>query len=311
MSPPPVDVLELALGQERIDRRAELRHAGWDEVPRPWLVLPIDPAGNVALLRGASGPGAPPLAPAFEPATDPRPDADLFLGVDGAGRAIVGRMVAHPHAEGDEGWGSLRAIGLRLGAEQRAIVTELVALAAWHRSHPHCPRCGAATQLAGLGWWRTCPDDGSEHYPRTDPAIIVLLRDDEDNGLLGRQVRWPPGAFSTLAGFVEPGESAEAALHREVHEEVGLVPATTEYLGSQPWPFPASLMLGFHARVPGVRPPPQVDGLEIAEARWLSRTELAGFAEEGSVRLPGRLSIAHHLIGRWYGQTMPAAWCRW
>ena len=130
--------------------------------------------------------------------------------------------------------------------------------------------------MSGLGWWRTCPVDGTDHYPRTDPAVIMLLRDDEDNALLGRQGPLAGGAFSTLAGFVEPGESAEAAVGREVHEEVGLTVGSTSYLGSQPWPFPASLMLGFHARVAGVRPAPRADGEEIAEARWIARDELAG-----------------------------------
>jgi NAD+ diphosphatase len=162
-----------------------------------------------------------------------------------------------------------------------------------------------------LGWWRTCPADGSEHYPRTDPAVIALLVDDEGNALLGRQTRWPEGAFSTLAGFVEPGESAESAVVREISEEVGLRPTAATYIGSQPWPFPASLMLGYHATVAGVRPEPHPDGVEIAEARWISRDELPALCESREVRLPGRLSIAHHLVRLWYGQPLPDEWCRW
>ena len=285
---------------------------GGTAVPTPRRVVVIDPEGNVALHPSERDAGErPPPQLARDLPSEPRAATDLFLGVDAAGTAIVGRMVSDADAPVGLAWGSLRTIGMRLDDEQRAIVVELVALAAWHRTHTHCPRCGSPTEPAGLGWWRTCPQDGTEHYPRTDPAIIALLLDDEDNALLGRQARWPTGAFSTLAGFVEAGESAEAAVTREIHEEVGLTPVTTHYLGSQPWPFPASLMLGFHARVPGVRPEPLADGYEIVEARWVSRSQLAVLADAREVRLPGRLSIAHHLIGRWYGAPMPDAWCRW
>ena len=317
----PLDPLRLALGQEHLDRRGDLRRRGWEELPEPRRWVLMDDAGNVALQPAAEAadprsapepaPGsAPELARVVPPALPPDPGQDLFLGVDGSGCAVLGRVVGREDRSHLQ-WSSLRSVGMLLGDEDRAIVAELLALANWHATHRRCPRCGAATEVAGLGWWRTCPQDGSEHYPRTDPAVIGLLLDDEDHALLGRQTRWPEGAFSTLAGFVEPGESAEAALSRELHEEVGLRPVATEYLGSQPWPFPASLMLGFHARVPGVRPPPRVDGYEIAEARWIGRDELPSLAAEREVRLPGRLSIAHHLISRWFGAELPDAWCRW
>jgi NAD+ diphosphatase len=129
--------------------------------------------------------------------------------------------------------------------------------------------------------------------------------------LLARQAVWPQGAFSTLAGFVEPGESAERAVVREIAEEVGVTPTAVRYVASQPWPFPGSLMLGFEAHVAGVRPPPRVDGVEIVEARWLSRADLPGLAAAREVRLPGRLSIAHQLVRRWYGGDIPDQWCRW
>ncbi len=222
-------------------------------------------------------------------------------------------MVARddPIVPADVEWAGLRDVALRLPAEERSIFAEFLALANWHATHVRCPRCGAATVVAGLGWWRTCPQDGSEHYPRTDPAVIALLIDDEDNALLGRQTRWPEGAFSTLAGFVEPGESAESAVAREIAEEVGLHVTGARYVGSQPWPFPASLMLGYHATISGVRPEPQPDGVEIAEARWISREELPALCETREVRLPGGLSIAHHLIRLWYGHDLPPEWCRW
>ncbi len=216
-----------------------------------------------------------------------------------------------PAVPTDVEWAGLRDVGLRLPEDERGILAEFLALANWHRTHTRCPRCGAPTEVAGLGWWRTCPADGSEHYPRTDPAVIALLVDDDGNALLGRQTRWPEGAFSTLAGFVEPGESAESAVVREIAEEVGLHPTGATYIGSQPWPFPASLMLGYHATIAGVRPEPHPDGVEIVEARWISRDELPALCESREVRLPGRLSIAHHLVRLWYGHALPDEWCRW
>jgi len=218
---------------------------------------------------------------------------------------------ADPIVPGEVKWASLREVSLRLPEDERGILAGFLALANWHRTHQRCPRCGTPTVVAGLGWWRTCPDDGTEHYPRTDPAVIAVLVDDEDNALLGRQARWPEGAFSTLAGFVEPGESAESAVLREISEEVALHVTSTTYIASQPWPFPGSLMLGYHATVAGVRPEPRPDGVEIAEARWISRAELPAVCRSREVRLPGRLSIAHHLIGLWYGSPLPDEWCRW
>jgi NAD+ diphosphatase len=306
---PPVDPIHLALGQDALDRRAELRTLGWAAVPADRRLVLLDAQGEVAIHRGADGAAA--LATAR--GIDVDPERDLMLGIDDHGTAVCGRVVARDAAEvpPGAGWAGLRSVGLRLPADERGVLAELLALANWHRTHTRCPRCGAPTRIAGLGWWRTCPDDGSEHYPRTDPAVIAILVDAAGNALLGRQGRWPEGAFSTLAGFVEPGESAESAVVREIAEEVGLRPDSAAYVGSQPWPFPASLMLGFHATVPGVRPEPRVDGVEIVEARWVSRAELPALCGSREVRLPGRLSIAHHLVRRWYGGDIPDAWCRW
>jgi NAD+ diphosphatase len=142
--------------------------------------------------------------------------------------------------------------------------------------------------------------------------VIVLVRDRDDRALLGRQARWAEGWFSTLAGFVESGESAEAAVRREVHEESGVViadgPDDLRYLGSQPWPFPCSLMLGYHAWTDDPRI--QVDGVEIAEARWFTRDELAAACTSGDVRLPPPVSIARRLVERWYGAELPGDWSR-
>jgi NAD+ diphosphatase len=306
---PPIDQVRLALGHDPLDRRADLRTRGWSAVPSDRVVVLIDPGGEVAVTRNADRSARLVTVPS---GPDPVAD-DILLGFDVAGRVWCGRMVDRdePVVPADVAWAGLRDVGLRLPEDERGILAELLALANWHRTHTRCPRCGAPTEVAGLGWWRTCPQDGSEHYPRTDPAVIALVIDDDGNALLGRQTRWPQGAFSALAGFVEPGESAESAVVREIAEEVGLRPTGASYIGSQPWPFPASLMLGYHARVAGVRPEPTPDGDEIAEARWISRDELRALADSREVRLPGRLSIAHHLVSRWYGHPLPDEWCRW
>lgn len=308
----PVEAIDLALGHEPLDRRAELRPGGWQDLPEPQRIILMDGQGEVPVLQAPDGPTVLATVPAV-PAEHSGDRQDLFLGVDTEGVAVCGRVVDRAAVELPEAvrWAGLRSVGMRLSAAERGLVAELLALANWHRTHTRCPRCGAATDVAGLGWWRTCPHDGSQHFPRTDPAIIALLVDGQDNALLGRQASWPVGAFSTIAGFVEPGESAESAVLREFAEEVGLRPGAVTYVGSQPWPFPASLMLGFSAHIDGVRPAPQVDGTEIVEARWLSRQELPAACAAGEVRLPGRLSIAHHLVRRWLGSDIPSAWCRW
>jgi len=329
-----LDPRRLALGHDPLDRRADLRTAGWSAVPAERVLVLIDPTGDAAVVRDPdrsvrlltvpaphvpavpADPAPGPEPPGATPGPGPTPGAtagDILLGADTAGLIWCGRIVDRddPAVPANTEWANLRTVALRMSEDHRGIFAELVALANWHRTHTRCPQCGTPTEVAGLGWWRTCPADGSEHYPRTDPAVIALLVDDEDNALLGRQTRWPEGAFSTLAGFVEPGESAESAVLREISEEVGLHPATARYLGSQPWPFPASLMLGFHATIPGIRPEPTPDGDEIAEARWISRAELPALCESREVRLPGRLSIAYHLVRTWYGQELPDEWCRW
>lgn len=324
--------LRLALGHDALDRRADLRTAGWSAVPEPRIWLLLDAEGSAAVRYTSDGvvqlagvaeggpaasaaPSSIPPTPALDEQGQPNePDAlAVLLGADPSGQIWCGRVVERHDqvVPADVAWVGLRDIALRLPDEQRSVLAEFLALANWHRTHLHCPRCGVGTVVAGLGWWRTCPADGSEHYPRTDPAVIALLLDDEDNALLGRQTRWPEGAFSTLAGFVEPGESAEAAVAREIGEEVRLPVTSARYVASQPWPFPASLMLGFHATVTGIRPVPQPDGVEIAEARWVDRGELAQLCQAHTVRLPGRLSIAYHLIQLWYGQPLPREWCRW
>jgi NAD+ diphosphatase len=214
--------------------------------------------------------------------------------------------------EGDPDWHwhGLRELGgLRDNVD---VALTAIALDNWRRTHTHCPRCGSLTRDTDAGWSRECPHDGSRHFPRTDPAIIVLVIDHADRALLGRQQRWPEGWFSTLAGFVEPGETAENALRREVREESGVIigthPDDVRYCMSQPWPFPGSLMLGFHASA--VSTDIHVDGEEIAEAHWFSRDEMAAACADGSVRLPPGISVARALIEQWYGAPLAGDWLR-
>ena len=180
---------------------------------------------------------------------DPRHELSL-LGIDDEGRATFALHLPDtptatlpPLAR----WANLREIGDRLDDAQAGIAVTAVALDHWRASTARCPRCGTGLAIAQAGWAMHCAPCGIDHFPRTDPAVITLVRDDDDRALLGRHVQWKPGWMSTFAGFVEAGESAEAAVHREVLEEAGVHLHRLTYLGSQPWPFPRSLMLGYHA----------------------------------------------------------------
>ncbi len=207
----------------------------------------------------------------------------------------------------DARWESLRKVGSALDDRDAGLFVTAVALDNWHDVHVRCPRCGAPTEPVHAGWVRRCSADGSDHFPRTDPAVIMLTIDATDRALLGRRATFPGGLFSTLAGFVEPGESAEAAVRREVAEEAGVAVGEVVYLGSQPWPFPCSLMLGYHCVVADGADPASAharDG-ELAEVRWFSREELATACASGDVGLPPALSIARRLIERWYGGPLP------
>jgi len=246
-----------------------------------------------------------------------------LLGVDGAGVAYFGvdgprgglgagplpppgSAPAVPPEPGVHVAG-LRQAGPLLGDRDAGLLTEAVALANWHATHTHCPRCGAVTEPMQAGHARRCPVDGSEHFPRVDPAVIMLVRDDSDRCLLARNRAWPPRRVSILAGFVEPGESLEQTVIREVTEETGLRVSGLRYVASQPWPMPRSLMLGFVARAPGEQEI-VVDGDEIAEARWFTREQLAAAVATGEVLLPPPVSIAHRIIESWYGAPLPGSW---
>lgn len=197
-------------------------------------------------------------------------------------------------------WHELRRSGLGLSPRDAAIFTQALALSNWHDSHRYCPKCGTFTQIERAGWVRRCPSDNLELFPRTDPAVIVGVIDDQDRILLGSQGVWEENRYSILAGFVEPGESLEAAVVREMQEEAGVLVSDVTYLGSQAWPFPYSLMLGYTAKFSGGAVQP--DGDEIVKLRWFSRAELK--AERNQLLLPGRLSIARAIIEHWLGEEL-------
>jgi NAD+ diphosphatase len=193
----------------------------------------------------------------------------------------------------------LRRIGPLLGDADAAVLAYARGLVHWHRRHRFCGVCGAATEARKGGHMRRCAEEACDalHFPRTDPAVIMLVHDGGDRIVLGRQREWPPGRSSVLAGFVEPGESLEDAVAREVMEEVGLHTADIRYHSSQPWPFPSSIMLGFTARATSDRL--TVDTDELAEARWVSRDEVLNSPEDAQFALPRRDSIAYRLIRDW------------
>lgn len=229
----------------------------------------------------------------------------VYLGKDLETQApIVLAILDEPAAvefDGDpNSWHTLRRSGIGLSPRDAAIFTQALALANWHETHEYCSACGTLTLIERAGWMRRCPSDNRELFPRTDPAVIVGVIDSKDRLLLGSQGSWEDNRFSVLAGFVEPGESLDAAVIREMQEEAGILVANPTFLGSQSWPYPYSLMLGFVAQhLSGAITP---DGEEIVKLRWFTRDELK--AEASRLLLPGKLSIARAIIEHWLGEEL-------
>ena len=188
---------------------------------------------------------------------------------------------------------TLRDVGAQLDDSDAGLLTHAVALTNWHATHVRCPRCGAPTEVAAAGHVRRCTADGTDHFPRVDPAVIMLVHDGGNRVVLGRAPGWPDGRHSVLAGFVEPGESLEQAVAREVAEEVGLAVTGLRYVASQPWPFPSSLMVAFTARADYAEL--RVDPTELASAGWFTRADVLA----GVVGLPSAVSIARRLLDDW------------
>ncbi len=195
-----------------------------------------------------------------------------------------------------------REVGFQLTDNERDIAATAAALTQWHRLEPQCPRCGAATIVINGGFARHCTRCGQDHFPRTDPAVIVAVVDGEDRLLLGGQAAWG-NRVSVLAGFVESGESLEHAIHREIGEEVDISLSELRYFGSQPWPFPRSLMVAFFGRATDTDI--RVDTDEIAHAEWYTRDQLSAKLDSGALGLPGNSSIASRMIQAWRDGEAP------
>jgi NAD+ diphosphatase len=302
-----------ALSRFTIDRCEPLRGDA-ERIAALWpkaRMIVIDSRGRTLVTERATRVAD---RPAVEFGEEPPPGAVLLGEQDGVAyfavltpaedgeQAPVSRTWGPPELTDEPQWLDLRQAGATLDDMSAGLFTTAAALFQWHRLGRFCAKCGAAVVLDKSGWVSICSGCGREEYPRTDAAVICLVHDGADQVLLARGPEWPEGRFSVLAGFVEAGESLEACVAREILEEVGVTVRDIRYLGSQPWPFPRSLMIGFEAVADPAEPLRLADG-EIAEARWVSRADVRKAIEvPGSVEglgLAGGASIAFRMLQSW------------
>jgi NAD+ diphosphatase len=295
---------ELALSRHAHDRLGNQR------VDEDWIAARwADPDTRVMLLhKNAVAVDESGRAPVYVSPQEAGDGDPVLLGLEGGTTYFA---LLRPEPPEGLHMATLREFGVALADRDAGLATHAVAMANWHRVYRHCPRCAGALRSEQAGHVRRCQDCGRQQFPRTDPAVIMVVTSgepgsDQERCLLGRQSIWPEGRFSTLAGFCEPGETLEDAVRREVAEEVGIVVGDVEYFGNQPWPLPASLMLGFVARA--VTPEVTVDRDEIEDARWFTRAEMRELAEAGTLVLPGGVSISRSLVEHWYGGPLPGSW---
>ena len=261
-----------------------------DYVPKLWAsedarMLIMDDRGRMPISRSAPTIQLAPVQGEYDS------ERHFLLGyVDDAPRFVTVAELPTSARTAD-----LREIGPELLDHDRDLAMAANALINWHRAEPYCSRCGTATVVRKAGYMRLCPQCGKEIFPRTDPAVIVAIVDDDDRLLLGRQATWGE-RVSVFAGFVEAGESLEQAVHREMTEEVGVRLRSVEYFGSQPWPFPRSLMIGFVARADSTN---VTIGDEIAYADWFTRDRLDQQEADGTIALPTPMSIGNRLVTAW------------
>jgi NAD+ diphosphatase len=309
----------VTFGGSGLDRAAALRKdaAALDMAYQAGTVLPVW-RGKPLMAGNRPGwlvPGHPALAHA---------GASVFLGLDdgvarfaadisdwspeaGAEAVEAGffdpSVQRHPALDDVHGFVELRGVMTQLDPRDAELVATAKALLQWHRSHGFCAACGAASDISQGGWQRSCPACGAQHFPRTDPVVIMLVTHG-NSVLLGRSPGWPEGMYSLLAGFVEPGETMEAAVRREVLEETGVRCGPVSYLASQPWPFPASLMIG--ARTEALGTALMIDPEEIEQARWVTREELiSAFAGLHPEIKPARNgAIAHFILRNWLADRL-------
>lgn len=223
-----------------------------------------------------------------------------FLGLDPSGAAVFAADALDLHTDRQQAFTPLRELMAELDPAQAALAAYAVGMVGWHRVHRHCGRCGHATEIEQAGHRRRCPHCGLQHFPRTDPAITMLVQT-ADRCLLSRRHGAPPNRWSALAGFVEPGETPEEAVVREAREETGIAIVGVQYVTAQPWPFPAALMIGFWAFVDprDGKTIPTADRAELVEARWFGRGELRSALQDRSIALPPPGTIGNFLISTW------------
>jgi len=286
----------IAFSARNLDRHSTLRND-----PTALERARIDPATRfVAIWRNqclVRNPHLALLAPESVSAYTHGPECCTFLGKQN-GRFLFAFAIdadEEPDFGPDTQFIGLREISMRLEAQAAALAAFAKAIISWQDHHRHCGVCGARNRLIEGGFVMVCANHNCEHrsFPRLDPAVIVLVHH-EECALLGRQAKWPNRLFSTIAGFVEPGESLEDAIYREVAEETNIRTGHPSYVASQPWPFPSALMIGFHAR--GLSTDIRLNDGELAEAHWVSRQQIVA----GDIILPTRFSVAYHLIERWF-----------
>lgn len=292
--------VHIALSRMAHDRIADRR------VDDDWLAeVWQDPATRVLVVAGTRFQ----LRDGHVPWVSPQdaPDGTRVLLGDLGGVVHFAVVVGPERA--DDTWTGLRGIVHQVDEKEAALVVHAVGIAEWLFATRHCTRCGGDVEATQLGHVLRCTSCGREEFPRTDPAVIMVVVEGEaphDRCLLGRHPAWPPGRYSTLAGFVEPGESMEQAVRREVFEESGIRVGEVTYFGSQPWPLPRSLMVGFVAHAESTEV--SVDGEEIEDARWFTRAEMKEQAGAGTLVLPGGVSISRSLVEHWYGAPLPGQW---
>jgi NAD+ diphosphatase len=277
-----------------MDRAGELRSDS-AQIAELWLKARIIEVGKGRIRSTTSG-------PTYLTAADAIGGERYFLGFDNESKTPHFAWASGVVDSEVEDYLTLRELSGSLSPLELEISMHAIALSNWHDAHPNCSKCGAPTRVDLAGAARKCDVDQSQHHPRTDPAVIALVKDRADRILLGHQPVWPEGRFSTFAGFLEPGETFEQCVAREVFEEAGVRVTEIKYLGSQPWPFPASVMIAFEAiteHPDQARP----DGEEITEVKWFSRAELKAAAEDGSLLLPPVVSVARRMIEGWLGEV--------
>jgi NAD+ diphosphatase len=286
--------------------------AGVHRVDEAWLGERwADPASRVLVIAGTRLRPVDGAVAWVSPSEAPE-GTRVLLG-ERDGRTWFAVLVDPADAPGERGdWVGLRGVLPHLASatvDQAPLVFHAVGLAEWHFATRFCPRCGGPLEVRSAGHELVCGRCGKAQFPRTDPAVIMAVvhgEGDDEALLLGRQHSWPEGRYSTLAGFLEPGETLEDAVRREVMEEVGVPVGEVTYFGNQPWPLPASLMLGFVARA--LSGEIAVDDHEIEAARWFTRAEMRAEIDAGRLVIPAGVSISSSLLEHWYGGPLAGGW---